>query len=175
MMAAPRSVNPPLAGIALAWLLASTPVMAETDVIFSGTLVNDPCQVDATTLEQTVDFGPVASKTFIRNEHSTAVPFSVRLLECDVTLGSAVSVTFSGEVSSARPELFALQGTATGLGLAIEDREGNAILPDSKQHALALADGETTLHWQARLRQTGEPRIREGEFFAIVTFSLNYE
>lgn len=152
------------------------PLMADTDVEFRGTLVSTPCQVDTVSEEQIVEFWPVVAKHFLSNEQSYPADFSVRLHECDLSLGTQVTVTFLGEKNSIKPGLFALTGTAEGLALAITDSTGQPVLPGESQTPVALKGTDNDLTWQARLQSTnGYNSVSEGEFFAVITFQLEYE
>ncbi|VDZ85071.1 fimbrial protein [Kluyvera intermedia] len=151
------------------------PVMADTDVEFSGTLVADPCQVDVDSEDQTVDFGAIASKTFINHDQSAPETFHILLKDCDLTLGEKVSVTFYGEKDATEPALFAVTGQARGIALAITDSEGHPVTPDGAQSWRPLAPGDVQLTWQARVQSTAGKAVTEGEFQSVVTFSLQYE
>ena len=152
------------------------PLMADTDVEFSGKLVSAPCQVDTESEKQTVEFWPVVTKHFLNNEQSYPADFSIRLRECDLSLGTQVTVTFLGDKNSIKPGLFALTGTTEGLALAITDSAGRPVLPGEGQQPVALTGTDNDLTWQARLQSTGGyGTVTEGEFLAVITFQLEYE
>lgn len=151
------------------------PLMADTDVEFSGTLIADPCQVDTDSEDQTVEFGPVAAKTFINHEQSASARFSVWLRECDLAMGSQVTVTFYGQKDEVNPTLFMVDGTAKGIALALSDSSGHAVTPGSEQPPQTLNDGDTELKWEARIQSTAGSQVTEGDFVSVVTFSLEYE
>lgn len=157
-------------------MAGAVPLMADTDVMFSGTLVSAPCQVDTQSADQTVEFWPVVAKHFQNNEQSYPAGFSIRLHECDLSLGTQVMVTFVGEKDSVKPSLFALTGTSEGLGLAITDSNGHPVFPGESQQPVALTGTDNDLNWQARLQSTGGyGTVTEGEFLAVITFLLEYE
>lgn len=174
-----RTGNPLFAASVLGGVLgvaSVTSVIADvTEVEFSGTLVADPCQVDMESASQTVEMWPVATQTFINNETSGPKDFAIHLRECDLSLGSQVSVTFLGEKNILNPDLFAVDGTAEGVALTIFEHTGKRIIPGEKQKAVALIGGDMTLQWQARLQSTVGKDVTEGEYQAIVTFQLEYE
>lgn len=167
-----------LKGSLLSGALCATgvmPLMADTDVQFGGTLIADPCQVDTDSEDQTVELKTVATKTFINHEQSAATPFSVWLRECDLSMGSQVTVTFYGQKDEANPALFAVDGTAKGIALALSDDSGKAVTPGSEQQPHELNDGDTELKWEARIQSTAGSQVTEGDFVSVVTFSLEYE
>lgn len=151
------------------------PVMADTDVDFSGTLVADPCQVDVDSEDQIVDFGAIPSKTFISHLQSAPETFHILLRDCDLALGNKVSVTFYGNRDTAESSLFAVTGEARGIALAITDSDGMPVTPDGAQTWRPLAEGDVQLTWQARVQSTAGSAVTEGEFQSVVTFSLQYE
>ncbi|WP_455426045.1 fimbrial protein [Dryocola sp. LX212] len=160
-----------LPGIALfaAW------AMADTNVEFSGALVADPCRVETDSEAQTVEFGAIPSKTFIDAVQTVPKTFHVHLKECDLSLGSQVSFTFSGEKDASEPTLFRVSGSARGIALAIADSEGRAVTPDGEQQAVTLTEGDNTLTWQTRVQSTAGRHVGEGEFSSVVIFALRYD
>ncbi|MGN8010275.1 fimbrial protein [Enterobacter sp. 22325] len=152
------------------------PLNATTDVEFSGTLVSSPCMVDTDSEDQTIDFFPIAGKYFSNNQQSYPVDISILLYDCDLTLGTQVTVTFFGEKDSIRPDLFALTGTTKGLALAITDLEAKPVLPGVSQKPLELKGINNEFRWLARLQSTaGYGAVSEGEFVSLITFQLSYE
>lgn len=171
----PRSALKGLAsGVALG-MAGVMPLMADTDVEFSGTLVADPCQVAVGDEAQEVPFGNIPSKTFFNNVQSAPEAFDITLTECDLSLGNQVFVTFSGEKDATHSDLFAVTGTATGIALHISDHTGAQVTPDGEQVPVPLAEGDTQLTWQARVQSTAGRNVTEGDFQAVVTFTLRYE
>lgn len=152
------------------------PLLADTDVVFNGRLVADPCQVELESQSQTVEFSPIVARHFSNNEESYPVQFFIKLLECDLSLGSQISVTFIGDQDLLKPDFFALDGTTEGLALSIKDSNGKQVIPGVRQETIALNGIENTLSWQARLTSTaGYGGVTEGEYIAVVTFQLEYE
>ncbi|NDJ59244.1 type 1 fimbrial protein [Enterobacteriaceae bacterium 4M9] len=149
--------------------------MADTKVEFSGTLVADPCLVETDSQEQTVELRAIPARTFMDEIQSAPETFHIQLKECDLSLGSQVSVTFSGEKDSVDPSLFEVHGSARGIALAIEDSDGRAVAPDDEQHPVSLSQDDTTLTWRVRTQSTSGGNVGEGEFSAVVIFSLRYE
>lgn len=166
-------------GLALLIALLMVRALADagsTDVVFRGTLRAVPCLVDMESVEQTVAFSPIVARHFTHHHQSYPADFSIWLKECDLSVGSQVSVTFFGEKDAVNPALFALIGTVEGLGLAITDGQGDTVLPGAIQQAVELTGTENQLMWLARLqRTTTTGEVTLGEYSAMITFQLQYE
>lgn len=161
--------------LALTLPLLITDVMAATDLDFRGTLIAEPCALAAQSEEQTVNFGPVASQTFYANNRTAPRSFAIKLTECDLTMGTTVSVMFSGEPDSNQPDTFAVTGSAAGIAIALETKEGNRVIPGEVAAPVALSANETVLSYKAFVQGNVATAVSEGDFQSIVTFSLQYE
>ncbi|PNF13478.1 type 1 fimbrial protein [Enterobacter cancerogenus] len=148
---------------------------ADTTIEYSGTLIADPCVVDTDSEDQTVDFGTVVKKTFINHTRSVAEPFRIRLLECDLTAGNNVAVTFNGTESSDHSETFAVTGEAKGITIALEDSDGNAVKPARPMKPVPLTGEETILDYRAYVQSSDYSNVREGAFESVVSFMLEYD
>ncbi|WP_249226295.1 fimbrial protein [Entomohabitans teleogrylli] len=166
-----------LAGIPLMlFALAGAPVQADTDVLFSGTLIADPCELHVDSEDQIVDFRNVPSKTFIKYHRSERERFSIWLTECDLSLGDTVTVTFIGAEDADQPGMFALTGgTAAGIAIAVEDIDGTPVKPNVPMRPAALSAGDTILNFQAFISAPDHSRVREGDFECVTTFLLEYD
>jgi len=162
----------PMILLALAGAPASK---ADTDVLFSGTLVADPCELHVDSEDQIVDFRNVPSKTFIKYHRSERERFSIRLTECDLSLGDTVTVTFNGNEDLDQPGLFAVTGTAAGIAIAVEDADGTPVLPGVAMRPAALTAGDTILNFQAFISGPDHSRVREGDFECVTVFLLEYD
>ncbi|TQI79101.1 type 1 fimbria pilin [Serratia fonticola] len=161
--------------VGMGLFLLSAHTIAETHVDFEGTLVVDPCVVSPGSENQIVDFRFVPAKTFINHLRTAPEKFSIRLIDCDLTLGQIVKVTFSGNEDVAQPGLFAVEGDAKGIAIYLEDDQGNQIKPEQEMRPVALTDGETLLNYKAYLQGPNFSLVEEGDFYAAVTFYLEYE
>lgn len=174
-----------IARIALPVLLPAMLMMtgaqaATTDNLrFDGTLVAIPCELDAKTTDISLDFGTVIDKYLYLNTRTQSKPITLRLLECDLSLGKTVSLTFKGTESVALPGLLALtQGTASGIAIGMELPDGTALPLNKATPLLALTAGTNTLTFMNYVQ--GEPTalkdhgIVVGDFTAVATFALDY-
>ncbi|MGA4650078.1 fimbrial protein [Citrobacter portucalensis] len=151
-------------------------VWADTAVDYSGTLIADPCVVDIGSEDQIVDFGTVVKKTFINHTRSVAEPFRIRLIECDLTAGNNVAVTFNGAEADGQPGTFAVTGDAQGVVIALEDNDGNPVEPAKMMKPIPLTEEETILNYRAFVQKRSDSlNVREGVFESVVSFSLEYD
>ena len=162
-------------GLVLAMLIAGLGVQADTDVEFSGTLVSEPCQVATESEEQLVDFSNIASKTFIKHTRSAPKRFTIMLKECDLELGTQVSVTFLGEPDAIQPDTFAIQGQAKGIAIALEDENGKPVPPNQELTPVNLVEGDVPLNYVAYVQATDFEQVDFGDFMTTVTYALEYE
>lgn len=96
-------------------LLVSVPAThADTDVYFTGNLVADPCELHVDSEDQIVDFRNIPSKTFIKYHLSERERFSIMLINCDLSLGSTVKVTFMGTEDVDQRDFSRLRGRLAG-------------------------------------------------------------
>lgn len=163
-----------------AWMLSAmmflSPVtFADTELEFKGTLIADPCIVDTDTEDQVVEMGTIGAKTFINHDRSAPKPFSLYLKECDLSLGSTVSVTFSGTEESQQPGTFAVTGGAEGVAIALENTNGTPVKPDEATAATGLMSGDTQLNYVAYVQASDFSKVKEGPFESRVIFFLEYE
>lgn len=164
-----------IAGLGIPWLVAAD------NMLLHGALVAEPCTLRPGDEGIQLDFGTVIDKYLYTYGRTPAKPFSLTLLECDVSLGKTVKITFSGTESSALPGLLAPQSTgqASGIALGIETAAGNPVELNKPSQGYGLANGSNILQLQAYIQ--GEPGaiagrdIGLGEFSAMATFELEYE
>jgi type 1 fimbria pilin len=146
---------------------------------FDGTLVADPCELDPNTTDITLDFGTVIDTYLYLNTRTHAQPFALRLLECDLSLGNQVEVTFKGTQSKELPGFLALSNSAaSGIALGLEQKDGTPLPLNKTVPAFTLAGGTNDLVLYGYV--IGEPSalaahtLRRGAFEALATFELNY-
>lgn len=166
--------------IALSLMLFNTRSFAVTDNLrFSGDLVADPCILDPDTEVIELDFGTIIDKYLYINQRTHSQPFTVRLLECDLSLGTTVTLTFTGATDSELTDMLAVTGVARGIAIGLETTSG-VMLPFNKATPVfELTSGTTELilkgYVQARPTAIQNRSIVRGEFSAVATFTLNYE
>lgn len=160
---------------AILGVFGTPPAQADAALEFSGTLVSEPCKLATDSLEQTVEFGPLALSTVALRSGSVPHEFTIRLEECDLTAGNQVSVTLEGEEDLLQPGAFVVSGSASGIALWIESENGKAVLPNITQPAFELANGTVLLGYRAQIKAQDAKRIQAGDFTSVITFALAYE
>lgn len=168
-----------LHALPLALMLSHT-AQAE-NVRLHGALVAEPCVIAPGGESVTLDFGSLIDKDLYTNQRTRSQPFDIRLMECDVSLGKTVKVTFSGIENPHLAGLLAIDGGGQAKGIAIGmETQGGQKLPLNKPgEGVRLVNGSNTLTMLAFVQ--GEPvaiankTIERGPFSAIATFSLEYE
>lgn len=152
---------------------------ADTDINFSGTLVKDPCSIEAENEAIIVDFKAVASKTFIYSERSAPQRFELILSDCDLSVGQSVAVAFLGEEEPEHDGFFVVTGSAQGVSILIEGMQGETenggIVPNQPSHPLNLDENKTVLKYQAYLQSFDPVNVVEGEIDTTLIFALSYE
>lgn len=158
-----------------ALMVMSSVAVADTDLQFKGILISDPCIVDTGSEDQTVEMGTIGTKTFLNHDRSAPKPFDITLKECDLSLGTTVTVKFAGTEDIDQPGTFAVTGEASGIAIALEDAEGNAIKPDVVQKPVQLHEGKTVLNYTAYVQGLDFSKVKEGSFESKAVFFLEYE
>lgn len=147
---------------------------ADTDIHFSGVLVAEPCQLATDSEEQIVDFGSIAARQFINSQLTPSKSFSIRLTECDLSVGQNVTVTFIGDESAEQPGLFAVVGEAKGIAVLLMNDDEQTILPGKSISSLLLSGNENTFTFQAAVSGPDFSSVTAGEFASTLIFSLEY-
>ncbi|HGH5989510.1 type 1 fimbrial major subunit FimA [Morganella morganii] len=174
--------------VALAVLSASQLSMAATvtggTVHFTGRIVNAACAVSADSTDQTVNMGQYRTAFFnAKGKKSGDVPFSIKLEDCDTSVSTKASVSFSGLSSADDPT--ALQtsnisggsaGAAKGVGIQIADHMGKVVKPDGSVFSTEqkLVDGVNVLNFSANYIST-QATVTPGGADADATFTMQYQ
>ncbi len=151
-------------------------------VDFDGTLIEDACDVYPGDEAIELDFGTIINKYLYLNTRTHSQPFAIRLINCDLSLGHEVKVTFLGTESAALPGRLALDGgsQAKGVAVGLETSSGIALTINNGVYTQALYTGNNNvLNLQAYVE--GEPLALQnkslvlGSWSATATFKLDYE
>lgn len=167
-----------LTGITLL-LICSNACAISNNLQFSGALVTEPCNLDPTTNEIVVDFGTVIKKELYLHTRTTEIPFNINLTDCDTSLAKLVTLTFKGAENSKLPGMLAITGSASGIGIGLEDSSGTQLAVNEPTPQLSLNDGTT--HFSFRAYVQGEPEaitkksIVEGDLNSTATFEMSYQ
>ncbi|MEM6160437.1 fimbrial protein [Erwinia sp. P6884] len=166
--------------VGILMMLIQNKALAVTDNLqFSGNLVAEPCVLDPTTENIELDFGTIVDKYLYINERVHSQPFIVRLLECNLTLGNTVSLTFSGTADSELTDMLAVTGSASGIAIGLETTSGTALPFNQATPVMTLTSGTTELIFNGYVQGTPTAirnhSIVRGAFNAVANFTLNYE
>lgn len=146
---------------------------------FKGIVIAESCRVEAGDRQMTVKMGQISSNRFhSAGEDNDPVPFDIHLQDCSTTVSQRVGVTFHGVADGKDPDVLSVgegPGIATGIGVALFDKDGSLIPLNSPPSAWAhLYTGRTTLHFVAKYRSTGN-YVTGGVANAQAWFSLTYQ
>lgn len=155
------------------------------DAIFHGELVEDPCIISPDSETQEI-YLQRRESTFFYNHASnpvtTPVAFTLKLKECDVTLGKDLKISLLGEEDTDMPGLLKITGSATGIAIGLDSTQDGVItaMPVNQQaKTYTLLPGENTLTFQAWVKgkqnDIANKTIGEGDYTAMVEFGLEYE
>lgn len=149
-------------------------------ITFKGTIIDAPCSIAQDSQFQTVEMGQIANVALKNGGKSSPAPFKIELLGCDLGVLKTATATFNGS-AAANPELFELNGSASGASLAIADHKGALIKLGAKSPAQSLANGDNFLQFSAYLQgdpvvEGGEATVIEtGDFETVASFTLAYQ
>jgi type 1 fimbria pilin len=161
--------------------LNSPLVLAQADLNFSGTLVQEPCTLAPEDTNITVDFGTIINKNLYTDKRSIPHLFTLHLVDCDTSLGNQVRVMFTGTEDSAQSGLLALDGTSTasGVALGIEDLHGTLLPVNQLSSSFPLQEGSSEIHLAAFVQASdtaiANKAIVSGDFSASATFEFSYD
>ncbi|WP_449567272.1 fimbrial protein [Lelliottia nimipressuralis] len=164
-------------GLAILMLTSSVRAL-ENNLHISGRLVNEPCELDPNTSTLTADFKEVFQKDLYLNGRTPGVPFTIRLMNCDLSLGTQVQFTFAGTESLVLPGYLATTGAAQGIAIGIEDAAGVSQPVNKLTPAMTLGNDGFSLTLFGFV--VGEPdalkdkTIVPGDFAATATFEASY-
>ncbi len=169
-------MNAAIGTLLMALVFGPCPARASVDINYHGTLVADACQLSTNSAEQVVTFPDIAVSAFKRHPRTAPKKFVLTLLECDLTAGNLVNVTFNGPESREQPGTFAMtQGNSKGVSIAIESENGEAVKPSVAMRPVTLMQGSNELRFRAYIQGKDYTAIKEGAFSSSVNFVLEYE
>ncbi|WP_336240699.1 fimbrial protein [Citrobacter werkmanii] len=136
------------------------------------------CQVTSGKDSLNVTMGNI-DKSVFKSTGSMSDPISFNLyLSCDSAMEGGVQVTFSGTQNSTDNTILALSGagsggTASGIGLALFDKDNSALPLDSFSTVYPAVAGDSQLLFIARYKAVQMP-VTAGQANATSTFTLSY-
>lgn len=188
----------PLTLGAIAWLLPSAQAAVDNwdvegangTLYVYGALTESACRLEMTSSHQDIALGEVGTgRLQTVGARGESVRFELRLEDClrspagsrDVRTGGlvwsnnqpAVTVSFRATRDAQNPQLVKVQG-ASGLGLRIENAQGEDVRLGSRGKPLLLIPGQNTLSYSVAPERTTDP-LMAGRYQAAVDFHLSYD
>lgn len=153
-------------------------------VTFKGKIIDTPCSVSQEDLQQTVEFGEI-SKTVLENGGTSDIKtFDITLKDCSLDTSTSAKIVFSGGAASGtNSELLALNGSASGAGIAVE-YAGSKIKFDGSTPAVdatPLANGNNIFSFTSYVEKLPVPQggqaatITTGSFASTANFVVSYQ
>lgn len=152
---------------------------AADNLQIKGVLVNEPCVLDPEGNTLTVDFRTVIKKGLYKDKRTPAIPFTIRLTECDTSIGKEVTLKLAGNESTALPGFLTTQGAgSTGIAIGLETPDKTPIAVNQETAAYALQDNVTEIHLQAFVEAEPDAiknqTLVAGDFSATATINVSY-
>lgn len=167
-------------------LLSQSVCLAEDtgyNLEFTGTIMAQACDVEASSLSQTIDLGQFSVDDFPSvGSTSKFKPFNINLKNCSRGI-SGTKIWFTGIADNDSPSLLALSDTGMGAGNMLASGIGVEILNDDQDPVginnvdslvYPLKAGRNTLSFYIRYKST-RPTVTSGNATAVMYFDLQYE
>lgn len=75
----------------------------ENNIQITGNLVTEPCTLAPESADIPLDFGTIVGKYFQTAKRTPGIRFSIKLTDCDTSMGNSATVTFLGAESGSLP------------------------------------------------------------------------
>lgn len=147
-----------------------------TEILISGVVVATSCEVDSSSVSQTVDFKQVRRSILFKPGGATDwKPFKVKLINCPATVSSATA-KFTGTPSIDDSSLFANAGTANNVAVQIaSDADKTQTLgPDSTMTVNVDAENNAIYALVGRL-YSSKGGVSSGTFSSVVEMDFSYQ
>ncbi|HEJ7139256.1 TPA: type 1 fimbrial protein [Serratia marcescens] len=165
-------------------------------VSFHGGLLSSPCSLTPDSRDQSVDLGDVSARDF-RNAGDRSAPVRFRLSFRNCLLGAraladnpagprngdagrlylqgeqAATLVFLGESDVDNPSLLKLNGGVQGIGLRLQDQQGQALELNQRSRPYILQPGSNTLWFSASVESTQQAVMAAG-FAAVAHIQVIY-
>jgi len=171
------------------WLLASlvfTPFafadLAHFNLVMTGTILKESCDIDAGSKNQTVRIGDFSENAFKAiGDVSPQKAFTIELTKCSPDIINA-AITFTGaQDGGSDPSLLALSDTggtgnmAKGVAVQLLDAHGEPLAVNSLSPIrYTLHGGSNSLNFALRYKATAHP-VTPGNASAVLYFAMDYE
>ncbi|WP_334413229.1 fimbrial protein [Escherichia coli] len=147
-------------------------------VHFKGSVVAAPCGIDPGSVEQTIDFGEISSKTLAAGASSIQRDLNIKLVNCEIDsthkLTNGVKIAFSGHTKSGHTQELGTTGE-TGTAIMLSDGVAPVSFDGTPSAPTKILRDNDTLHYTAWVKKASDGVIKEGSFTASADFALSYE
>lgn len=153
------------------------------DLKFIGKVVALPCSIVPGDRQLFVDFEQIAAKDLIREKTTSPLPFAIHLVGCNAAVFKSVTITFSGNESTALPDHLSVVSlnhtnmSAVGIGLRLKD--GRPVMLNKEVLVSALSQGSTVLNFSTFVEsipaELEAGRVGFGPFTSSANYTLSYQ
>jgi len=149
------------------------------NVHLRGAITAETCSISTGHGMTVVDMGQLRSNQFSGiATYGPPVPFSLFLTGCRRDINDRIAITFQGVADGKDPQVLEVKpgiNTASGVGLAIFDRDGEMITPNALPHTVvAVNNNPLTLRFIARYRATSR-HVVGGQADVWTHFTVSYQ
>lgn len=149
---------------------------AHGTVKFVGEIVDSACSIDPEAMDQTVELGQISNQLLEKGGESPIRPFQIHLQGCSIETAKSVSVTFSGNTADADKKQLAIEGTAKGAAISLNNQHtGQEIVMGTPQKIVDLLEGDNTLEFGAKVVKVASEDVKSGQFSATTNFVISYQ
>lgn len=167
--------------VLLGGMLLTSAAGAADNMRLHGALVFEACDIQTGDEDQDISLGMIPDNYFYLHQRTQGRPVQIHLVNCDTTIASNVTPTFTGTENAALPGLLAFDAGSTAAGVAVGlETSGGRFLPlNVAGDKTPLNSGANVITFNAYLQ--GEPGalanhgITRGTFTATTTFQLDYD
>lgn len=168
-------------------LLCGSPFCQASDtgnnLEFTGTIVAQTCDVEISSVSQSIDLGQFSVEDFPATGTTTKFkPFNINLKNCSRGI-TGTKIWFTGTADSDDPSLLVLTDTgmgnenmlASGIGVELLDEDQDDVSMNNSESVIyPLKAGRNTLSFYIRYKST-RPVVTSGNATAVMYFDLQYE
>ena len=151
------------------------PMPSNGQVKFVGAVVDAPCNIDAESVDQTIQMGVLAQNSLYDNTTKIR-PFDIKLTQCSTATAKNAVVTFTGMADSNVST--DLSSGLANVGIQLSNNAGLVPLGKGITPQL-LTDGDNDLRFYAQTVYTGAEKTTApaqiGNFDAVSQFSVTYQ
>ncbi|GDA12264.1 TPA: type 1 fimbrial protein [Escherichia coli] len=156
----------------------AAPDMGGGVVNFKGSVVAAPCGIDPGSVEQTIDFGEISSKTLAAGGNTVQKNLDIKLINCEIDsthkLTNGVKIAFLGHTKSGHTQELGTAGE-TGTAIMLSDGVSPVSFDGTPSTPTKIMRDNETLHYTAWVKKASDGVIKEGSFTATADFALSYE